>query len=1076
MLRLLMGKDWKRNQEAVLKNISRDIRARKPGRILLVPELASHETERALCRWAGDTASRYGEVLSFTRLARRMAEEMGGGEECLDGGGRVVAMAAAARQLSSRLKTYAAVETKPEFLLKMIDALDEFKRCRIFPEDLRQASHLSSGSLAQKLEELSLLMASYDAVCAQGKRDPRDQMTWLLERLEEGDYPQDHVFYIDGFPDFTRQHLAILDCLIRKSPSVTVSLNCYRPGSHLLAFEKAGQTASQLLKIARRAGVEASVEVIPEGEDRLKLLRERLFQGSIPQGALAGTLETAKAGSLWQECLWAAEEASALLENGCRCRDITVVCADLNRYAPVLNLVFRRMHIPLYQSGTQEILRKSMVSTVLTALDAAAGGLDRQAVMEYLRSGLSPMDEDTCDLVENYTYLWGIRGQSWCTEWTLHPDGLGGVPGLDADARLEILNRARQSAITPLERLRDGLRQANNLREQVVSLHNFLLDVDLERRMEEEAEKLSQAGENREAQIYSQLWEILVSALEQMYDVLGDTHWETEHFTRLLRLLLGQYDVGTIPPVLDAVQMGSVSALRCHRGRHLIVLGAEEGSLPGYTGSAGLLTDQERMAIRALGVPLTGGGMEGIQSEFGEIYGVFSGAEETVRVSCSGDQPSFLFRRLEELAGGSREAAADLEFAGADPWEAGAYFAQFGSAEAAKRLGAEDSYLQIRARSSPSLGKMDPSGVQGLYGKSLNLSASQIDTQAGCRLYYYLKYGLRARERKEAAVDPAEFGTYVHAVLEHTVKAVEAEGGFREVTLERTLEIAHRFSDTYAETQFGALASPRVQAVFQRNRRELDMVVEELWRELRVSQFQPRGFEVGFGREEGQLPPIPIPNGAMPAILRGFVDRVDVYDSPGSSYYRVVDYKTGNKEFDYCDIHTGVGLQMLLYLFALKHSGAEMLGEHPVAAGVQYFPARAPYISLDGKPERSEAEKTREDKWIRQGLLLEDSQVIAAMNPEQEKRLTEKCGQASREQMKLLEGYLFRVLGRMVEDIASGNVEPNPYCRGSKHDTCRFCPYGAVCHPDTVTERRNYKTMTAQRFWEEIGKEMGSHG
>lgn len=52
-----------------------------------------------------------------------------------------------------------------------------------------------------------------------------------------------------------------------------------------------------------------------------------------------------------------------------------------------------------------------------------------------------------------------------------------------------------------------------------------------------------------------------------------------EQFIRLFRLLLSQYDVGTIPPVLDAVQVGPVSAMRCHQEKHLIVLGAEEGKL-----------------------------------------------------------------------------------------------------------------------------------------------------------------------------------------------------------------------------------------------------------------------------------------------------------------------------------------------------------------------------------------------------------------------------------------------------------------------------------------------------------------
>ena len=83
--------------------------------------------------------------------------------------------------------------------------------------------------------------------------------------------------------------------------------------------------------------------------------------------------------------------------------------------------------------------------------------------------------------------------------------------------------------------------------------------------------------------------------------------------------------MGTIPPVLDAVQMGSVSALRCHPCRHLLVLGAQEGAMPGYSGAKGVLTDQERVALRAMGLTLTGGAMEGIQEEFAEIYGVFCG-------------------------------------------------------------------------------------------------------------------------------------------------------------------------------------------------------------------------------------------------------------------------------------------------------------------------------------------------------------------------------------------------------------------------------------------------------------------
>ena len=48
MLTLLYGPDWIANRNEILSRIGSDVQARKPGRILLVPELISHDTERLL--------------------------------------------------------------------------------------------------------------------------------------------------------------------------------------------------------------------------------------------------------------------------------------------------------------------------------------------------------------------------------------------------------------------------------------------------------------------------------------------------------------------------------------------------------------------------------------------------------------------------------------------------------------------------------------------------------------------------------------------------------------------------------------------------------------------------------------------------------------------------------------------------------------------------------------------------------------------------------------------------------------------------------------------------------------------
>ncbi len=110
MLKLILATDWVQIREAILNGIARDVQMERPRRILMVPELISHDMERRLCQAAGDTASRFAEVLSFPRLSSRVAETAGKpGKVCMDAGGRVVTMAAATRQLASRLKVYASV-------------------------------------------------------------------------------------------------------------------------------------------------------------------------------------------------------------------------------------------------------------------------------------------------------------------------------------------------------------------------------------------------------------------------------------------------------------------------------------------------------------------------------------------------------------------------------------------------------------------------------------------------------------------------------------------------------------------------------------------------------------------------------------------------------------------------------------------------------------------------------------------------------------------------------------------------------------------------------------------------------
>lgn len=1079
MLEILLSKDWTAGRDEVLRLVNEDVKAKRGGVIILVPELISHDMERRLCAWAGNSACRFAEVLSFQRLVKRVQEYARcGAPECMDEGGRIVAMAYAARQLHSKLKAYAAVETKPEFLKQLGEAVDEFKRCCVTAKDLQWASAQCEGVFAQKLEELALLMEAYDSLCQHGKRDPRDQMNWLLEQLEDCDFAANHTLYMDGFPDFTRQHMAILEHFIQNCPRVVVSLNCDKIGTSALSMEKAGQTAAQIWKIAQNAGVACTQRFIASTREKLAPIREGLFQGNIAASEEAkGSLSLYYADTVHNTCEGAVEQVLKLVRGGCRYRDIGIVCTEMGAYSDTLNRMMRRSGIPCYQSGTDEVLTNCVMTTILSAMRCALGGYDRKDLMQYIKSVLSPLDMDTCDLLENYTYIWGISGTQWKNPWQNHPKGLGESFTEDDEKLLSKLNEARAYVITPLLELTAGFQSAKNIQEQVKALYCFLDDIDFAGRMEAFANSMENSGDSRSAQILNQLWDILMSALEQLYDVLGDTVWDTETFTRLFTLLLRQYDVGTIPPVLDALTVGPVSAMRCQQVKHLIILGAEEGKLPGYSGAKGVLTDQERVQLRTLQIPLTGGALEGLQAEFSEIYGVVCGADETITIFAPSANPSYVFKRLVKGVKSPVNYVPNPVSQIAGVMDAAVYLAKLKDRTSANALGITDTYDRICKLRDHSLGTLNGEKVKALYGNQLILSASQIDVQAKCRMEYFLHYGIKAKERKEVTVDPAEFGTFVHDVLENTCRKVMELGGFHQVSAEETCQIAKGFASAYAQERFSQIQSDRLDYLFSRNMMELDAIVRELWNELSKSFFEPVAFELNFGQKEATMSAVDIPGAAIAACVRGAVDRVDVWHGNGNDYYRVVDYKTGRKDFDYCDVFNGIGLQMLLYLFALE-KGEAILGENPQPVGVQYFPARIPYLKADCKLEGAALDDYWKDALKRKGLVLKDEDILDAMEPGGPVKLNVqiKKGQISgyvmdREQMKQLKDHIFATLRELVNQIASGNVEPNPYTRGGSFDSCTFCPYKQVCKYVTVPGRRNYAAMNADKFWEEIGKE-----
>jgi ATP-dependent helicase/nuclease subunit B len=720
--------------------------------------------------------------------------------------------------------------------------------------------------------------------------------------------------------------------------------------------------------------------------------------------------------------------------------------------------------------------------------------MEQEDVLRYLKTGLSPVDRDTCDALENYAVVWNLRGSRWAAPLTAHPDGYGLELDETAEAMLQRLNAGREAGIVPLLDLQEALKAAKNTGELVLALYHFIEQTGLEQRLEELAQRLIALGRQQEAMEHLQLYGIVSSALEQFYGVLGQTVLTPAEFARMLELQLSQYDVGTIPVTLDAVLCGTILNLRNRSPKYLLVLGACDGEFPSGLTPSGILSEEDRQQLELYGIQLAAD-LEGrLDQDLAAILSVLSSPEKGLFVSYStGDgAPAYLYQRLCALFPDGVSAPAGWQLALYRPETTASLLARHGGEAAWRPLEALCQTMpqvteladRLRQQASREPGPLSRAMVEQLWGNPTFLSASRLESYAACHHAFFLRYGLKAQDHVRAAFDAPVFGTFVHYVLEHTARQVREEGGFARLSEQRLYEIADSYIDRYTNEEMHGLEgqSDRFVYLYNRNLAEVRRVVDSMASELRVSDFRPEAFELNFA-PNADVPPYRVETDQAIGEISGFVDRVDVYDLGGVRYVRVVDYKTGKKAFDYTDIYQGMGLQMLIYLFALERSGAKLGRVTPT--GVLYMPARSAILSSPVRLDAEAAEKSRKKELKRHGILTDDDVVLNAMehcdgSPTYLPFTVKKDGSRSgdlmdREQMQLLRRHVDRRLRELLDQMATGQVSPNPYFKGPTLSACTWCDYAATCHPAAGC-RRYFAKHTYKDFWDALQELEDRHG
>ena len=1110
-LRTIQGRAGTGKTTLCLREIAAAQARDESGALLyIVPEQFALLSEKALLAASAGGALSLAETISFRRLSIRVFAELGGlNRVLLDEVGQSIVLRKILFDVRQRLMYFHGSVDKQGFVDKLSAMLRELYQYEIRPETLKQAAGRVVGdeNLRLKLHDLSIVLEAYDAYLLENGFTGEDALDVLAEKAGESETVRGAHIWIDGFKSFTPQEYRVLASLLRQAESITVALTTDIPADGYPdlrrqdAFFETKNTLNILYTLAREAEADITAPVALTEGKRLAsapalAFLERSFLGyrRHQYAGDASCVHIVQADNMYEELHDAARTVVALTrEQHMRCSDIGVICASHEAYAKSAEVIFAQYGIPVFIDAREDALSHPLTEYIRAAFEIVGSGWQYESVFRFLKTGMTGLSRAEIDRLENYVLAYGIRFNRWQKEWEYGFDG-----AYERFDREEI-NALRRRVLGFLEPLTSRFTRSarHEAAEYCRALYAFLEESDVLRLLSCWMEDARTKGENLLYQTHAQVWDGLSALLDKLFETLGRERLTPGEFARILEAGFSSISLGLVPPSLDQVIIGDLRRSRLPEVKALLLLGASEAALPGRAASDSVLSDEDRRVLSTGGIMLAPDAATRAAEEHFNIYAVLSKPSEFLYMSSplggldgKAIFPSPTMYRLIELLptavhrrAGAEGAEALSVLASPGPAldglsQALRAYAETGMLSETQRVayrffaengeyrGAlEQLEAQITAVGKPE--RLLRETVFGLYGGRVLSSVSQLERYAQCPFSYFMHYNLRTVERKLYEVEAVQLGTLFHAALEIYVKQLSALGmDWNDPDEDALVALAEACVDEALSARGNEIlhSTGQYRHFSQRVKEIAVQSIRALTLHMRGSGFAVASLEDGFG---GDSIRVPLEEGEME--LRGRVDRVDVLDLSDSLYVKLVDYKSGHKEFSLSEVYYGLQLQLVLYIDAViaKMKAQSGIGKTEPAA-VLYFRVQNPTIGYDGAMSEEELRRHLLEQFKMSGYVLDEPRVLAQLDEnlrpgqsggvksavvpvtlnnaaKEDDFLPAKSSKLlSAGDFQQLMDYAMHKAAALGNSILGGDVSVFP-CLHGKASACRFCAYRAVC-------------------------------
>lgn len=1136
-LQFILGNSGSGKSHYAYENIIRESLARPEEKFLvIVPEQFTMQTQKELVSLHPRKGILNIDVLSFQRLAYHVFDEVGADRRTvLEETGKNLLLRKVAIEQQAKLKVLKGNLKKIGYITEMKSVISELTQYDVTLEQLDEMVRYAEDKpgLSYKLQDILVLYGAFREKLKEKYITSEEILGLLCDVAGRSGTLRGSTILLDGFTGFTPIQQKLLRELMRLAARVTVTItidareNPWKAGGMHELFYLSKKTIHTVAGIAKETGTEIEEPVVlgekdsPRFQDApaLRFLEQHFLR---TDRAVYGkeqdsiTIHTAK--NVVEEAHFAAREILRMVRgDGYRFQDIAVITGDLPSYGEHVRKIFAEYGIPCFIDETKTVLLNPFIEYIRAALEMAAKNFSYESVFRYLRTGLCQISKEETDLLENYVIATGKRGiHAWKQEWERS------TRTMDAEQAAQC-NELRRRIMEPLLPFLELVKnRRTDARAKTEALYALIAAQDIQVQLAAYEKRFADEGNQDAAKEYSQIYGIVIGLLDKVVDLLGDEPMPLKEYTEILESGFEEAKVGIIPPTADRVTVGDIERTRLKDIRALIFLGLNDGWVPKSAEKSGILSELDRDSLDGCGVELAPGARENGYIQRFYLYQNLTKPSEQLCLSYSKSKtdggamrPSYIINSITRMFPHIRVIDEDAAVQPKErivtpesgiPWLiegmkalkrgtmnadwAELYSWYYGN-EAYRDRVAELVEAAFLTQTKEGLGR----GIaQALYGSVLENSVSRLEQFAACAFSHFLMYGLRLTPREECIFQPVDMGNIIHRVIELFSKRIRT-GPYTWFNLPE--EVREQWTEECVEEAAGENglevlhSTARNAYVIERVKRIMKRTVWALCEQVRAGEFVPGSYEVSFSMAE-DLDSVNIALTDKEKMrLRGRIDRIDTCEKEDEVYVKVIDYKSGNTEFDMVALYYGLQLQLVVYLNAALELEKRI---HPdkdiVPAGIFYYRTQDPMLDRDGEETPEQINKKILGKLKLSGLVNSDEKIVRSMDRSVglgDKKSSDvipvsytKSGYstyssvAGRKRFEELSGYVNEKMRDIGKRILAGETAMQPYERKGR-TACDYCAYREICGFDTKIPGTGFRRLheyKTEDIWKKIGEEV----